>query len=371
MTLADRSVQPGAAYDPVAYDPVEVARDLAERVLRPQATRADVEGVDRAVVDQLGRAGLLGLGGPRGYGGADASAAVRREVNELLAGADGSTWFVQTQHSTPLLTLGRSDNVALKERYLRGMCTGGLLAGVAFAHLRRPGAPAVAARRTEGGWRFDGAVGWATSWGLADLLLLGGLSPDGEVVFAMLPARDAPGLTASPPMRLAAMQGTATVQLALAGLQVADADVAQVSPAAPWLEADRLTTANVTPAVFGLVHEVVRRLAETADRRSDGTAAALADRLGQECAEVRRAAYALIDHVPAQDQVDDRLALRAAALELGVRAATALVAATGGGAMSLDAAPQRLAREAMFYLVQAQTPAVREATLRLLSERTA
>ena len=348
-----------------------VARDLADRVLRPQATRADTEGVERAVVDQLGRAGLLGLGGPRGYGGADAPAAVRREVNELLAGADGSTWFVTTQHSMPLLTLGRSDNVALKERHLHGMCTGALLSGVAFAHLRRPGAPAVSALRAPDGWRFDGAVGWATSWGLADLLLLGGLSPDGEVVLALLPAVPQPGLTASPPMRLAAMQGTATVQLTLAGLQVADADVAQVTPAAPWLEADRLTTANVTPAVYGLVHEVVRRLAETAERRHDRTAAELADRLGEEGAELRRAAYALIDHVPAQDQVEDRLALRAAALELAVRAATALVTATGGGAMSLEAAPQRLAREALFYLVQAQTPPVREATLRRLAERTA
>jgi hypothetical protein len=36
--------------------------------------------------------------------------------------------------------------------------------------------------------------------------------------------------------------------------------------------------------------------------------------------------------------------------------------------MSLDAAPQRLAREAVFHLVQAQTPPVREATLQLLRD---
>jgi hypothetical protein len=56
-------------------------------------------------------------------------------------------------------------------------------------------------------------------------------------------------------------------------------------------------------------------------------------------------------------------------LELVVRAATALVTATGGSAMSLDAAPQRLAREALFQLVQAQTAPVREATLRQLARR--
>ena len=364
MTSAALRPSPG----PTA-DPVRTARELADTVLRPQAERADTEGVDRAVVDQVGRAGLLGLAGPRGYGGEDAPAPLRRQVDELLAGADASTWFVTTQHSMPLQTLSRSDNVALRERHLRGMCTGGLLSGVAFAHLRRPGAPAVSATRRTGGWRFDGAVGWATSWGIADLLLLGGLSPAGEVVFALVPAAVQPGLAASPPMRLAAMQGTQTVRLALDGLEVADSDVAEVSRAATWLEADRLRTANVTPAVFGLLQEVVRRLAETAARRGDGTARELARQLDDEAQELRSAAYALVDHVPPDEQVDDRLALRAASLELGVRAATALVTATGGSAMELGNAAQRLAREALFLLVQAQTPPVREATLRRLGER--
>jgi alkylation response protein AidB-like acyl-CoA dehydrogenase len=358
-----------AAPEPaVLADPVHLARDLADRVLRPQAERADVEGVDPAVVAEIGRTGLLGLAGPRGYGGEEAAAPVRREVDELLAGADGSTWFVTTQHSMPLLTLAGSGNVALKERHLRAMCTGGLLSGVAFAHLRRPGAPAVRATRTAGGWRFDGSVGWATSWGIADLLLLGGRSPAGEVVFALLPARSQPGLSAGPPLRLAAMQGTATVQLTLDGLQVPDADVAEVTRIEPWLEADRLRTANATPAVFGLVQEVVRRMAETARRRTDDTAALLAARLAEQGEQLRQAAYALVDHVPPPEQVEDRLALRAAALELGVRAATALVTATGGSAMTLDAAPQRLAREALFYLVQAQTPPVRQATLQRLAQ---
>lgn len=342
------------------------ARDLADRLLVPGAERVDVEGVSRATVDEIGRAGLLGLSGPRGYGGEEAPAPVLREVTEVLAGADGATWFVTTQHGMPLTTLARSDNVALKERHLHAMCAGTALAGVAFAHLRRP-APAVVATRVPGGWRFDGAVGWATSWGIADLLLLGGLSPAGEVVFALLPASEGPGLTASAPMRLAAMQGTSTVTLALDALEVPDACVAEVVRAPEWLEADRLRTANATPQAFGLLDAVCDRLAAT----GDATAAELAGRLREEGDEVRRAAYALLDHVPPPDQVEDRLALRAASLELVVRAATALVAASGGRAMALDQAPQRLAREALFHLVQAQTPPVRDATLQRLLERTA
>ena len=153
-------------------------------------------------------------------------------------------------------------------------------------------------------------------------------------------------------------------------MQVGDADVAEVSRAALWLEADRYKTANATPAVFGLLQEVVRRLAGTAPQRSH-VAGQLAARLGEEGEELRRDAYALVDHVAPAEQLEDRLALRAASLELLMRAATALVVASGGAAMGIDAAPQRLAREALFHLVQAQTLPVREATLGRLLDRTA
>lgn len=351
--------------------PLRTARELADRLLVPYAEQVDVDGVQRSTVDALGAAGLLGLAGPRGYGGADAPAPLRRAVTEVLAGACGATWFVATQHELPVRTLSRSDNVALRERHLRDLCEGRTLAGIAVAHVRRPGPPAVTATRVDGGWRFDGTVPWTTSWGMADLLLLAGLSPASELVLALVPAREQPGLTAGAPLQLAVMQGTRTVRLRLAGLQVADRDVVEVDRAALWLAADRVTTANATPATFGLLDTVVRRMATTAAERGDATAAALAARLGEEGDDLRRRAYALLDHVPADEQVADRLALRAASLELAVRAATALVVATGGSALSLQAAPQRLLREAMFHLVQAQTRAVREATLQRLAERTA
>jgi len=71
--------------------------------------------------------------------------------------------------------------------------------------------------------------------------------------------------------------------------------------------------------------------------------------------------------VPAEEALDDRLALRARSLELAVRASAALVAIGAGGSMALSSPAQRLAREALFHLVQAQTAPVRAATLRRLA----
>ncbi len=350
--------------------PVLAARRLADDLLRPQAEQVDDDAVPRSHLDALAAAGLLGLTGPPAYGGAGVPAPVAREITELLAGADAATWFVSTQHAMPLGMLAASANQELRERLLRPLCTG-LLAGVAVAHLRRPGRPAVTATRVDGGWRFDGHVGWMTSWGICDVFLLAGLSGDGQAVFALLPAVEGGGLTASQPMRLAAMQATSTVTLDLAGLRATDADIVATEPYDGWLAIDRAKTANITPAVFGLQADTVRRLAETARDRGDATAAELANRLRDEADALRVQAYALIDHVPADEQIEDRLALRAEALELLVRSATALVAATGGSAMAVGSAPQRRLREAGFMLVQAQTGPVREATLQRLLERTA
>ena len=347
--------------------PVLLARQIADDLLRPSAEQVDRTVVPRSHIDAWGAAGLLGLAGPRAYGGAEAPAGVVREVVEVLAGASGATWFVATQHAMPLAMLAGSSNGDLRERLLRPMCTGKVLAGVAVAHLRRPGPPPVTAVRTPGGWRFDGHVGWMTSWGICDVFLLGGASRDGEFVTALVPAQDAGGLRASDPLQLAAMSATRTVTLELDGLTVADDDVVDVRPRSDWLAMDATKTANPSPHVFGLQRECVRRLARTAGR-SDPTAALLAEQLGDEGERLRAVAYTLLDDVPAAERIEDRLAVRACALELVVRTATALVTATGGSAMALDAAPQRLAREALFCMVQAQTAAVREATLQLFRE---
>ncbi|MCW2608531.1 MAG: acyl-CoA dehydrogenase, partial [Frankiales bacterium] len=229
----------------------DAAALLADTLLRPQAEHVDLHGVPRSHLDAVAAAGLYG----------PLPAVTSREVVELLAGADGSTWFVTAQHALPLLQA-----TAAGHPLLPGLLDGSTPSGVAFAHLRRTPCP-VRATRVDGGWRFDGTVDWTTGWGLVDLLLLGGATDDGRFVFALLPAVEQPGLAASAPLQLSAMQGTQTVRLTLTGLRADDADVTLVADAPAWLEADRLRTANAGPHTVGLVREAVARLAAVAARR--------------------------------------------------------------------------------------------------------
>ncbi|OIJ62526.1 acyl-CoA dehydrogenase family protein [Streptomyces mangrovisoli] len=336
------------------------AQSLADRLLAPEAARVDQEEVPAGHLEAVRRAGLLGVSAPRAYGGADAPDSVAREVAEILAGACCSTWFVQTQHHTPVKLLARSE-LPVRERLLRPLSDGSLLAGIAYAHVRAHPRVPVRATAGRGGWRFDGTVPWYTGWGLNDVMLLAGVDERDEVVFAFAEAREQPGVRASAPMRLAALTAARTVSLQLDGLWLPDGAVVLRTPRERFALVDIPRSANTSPAVFGVAYAAVRLLAQA--REGADAADALRARLDA----VRERAYALADHPVPHEHVDDRLAVKAEAYDLMRAATTAAVVAGGGRAMDLRGPAQRLAREGMFLLVQGQTEPVRRVHLDALA----
>ncbi|WP_340384520.1 acyl-CoA dehydrogenase family protein [Streptomyces sp. SS7] len=330
------------------------ARRLADDLLVPHAEQVDQGEVPVEHLTQIRRSGLLGLNAPKAYGGAEAPGAVVRETAEILAGACCSTWFVQTQHHTPVLTLAGSEG-PVRERLLGRLATGELLSGVAYAHLRAHPRVPVRAGRERGGWRFDGKVPWYTGWGLNDVLLLAGVTDADEALFAFAEARDQPGLRASAPLRLAALTAARTVSLDLDGLWLPDEAVVLRTPYRDWAASDRLRTVNANPAVFGITEAALG----LADEETAG-------RLGRRLARVRAEAYALADEAKPHEHLEDRLALRSQAYALLQTATTAAVVTGGGRAMLLTQRAQRLAREGLFLLVQGQTAESRRSHLHAL-----
>ncbi|MPY59009.1 acyl-CoA dehydrogenase family protein [Streptomyces spongiae] len=339
---------------------VSRARHLADDLLAPHAERVDQEGVPESHIEAVKRSGLLGVGAPVEYGGAGAPAAVAREIVEILAGACCSTWFVQQQHHTPVKLLADSP-FPVRERLLRPLATGELLSGVAYAHVRA--FPRVPVRVTpeRGGWRFDGTVPWYTGWGLNDVMMLAGVSDTEEVVFAAAEAREQKGMRPSPPMRLAALTAARTVSLELDGLWLPEEALVRRTPWQEFAQVDRPRNANASPAAFGVAYAALGLLEDGGPDAKD-TARSLRDRLDT----VRRRAYALADHPVPHEGVEERLTLRIQAYDLMRAATTAAVVAGGGRSMVLDSRAQRLAREAMFLLVQGQTAEVRRLHLEAL-----
>jgi alkylation response protein AidB-like acyl-CoA dehydrogenase len=346
---------------------VTAARRVAEELLAPNAAAVDAGRVPRSHLDALAAAGVLGMRAPRSAGGVDAGPGAVREVEEVLAGADLTTWFVQAQHHSPVRAVAEAGGF---DGLLSELASGRRVAGIAFSHLRRwPDRPVTASRDGDG-WRLDGRAPWYTGWGINDVALVAGADPDDEVVFALLAARTGPGLSASEPMRTAALAGAVTVTLTLDGYRVPAADVVSVQAGPAWRAADADRTANVQPAVFGLTAAALALLDRRGAERGEPAARQAAARLSERMAEVRQRAYRLLDDVPPGERRPQRLALRAQAQQVMTDATTALVISGAGGSLADGAPAQRLAREALFLLVQAQTAdSRRQALLRWAAGR--
>jgi len=207
-------VGPDALTLPEAHEPLLSAIAAA-------AADTDRHGVQRRCFDAMAAAGLLGrpLQPP----------AQKRELAERLFMADGSLTFCWLQHQLPL------------RRLLNAVSTPEALAGVAFAHLRRPGAANPAATRIAGGWHLDGRLDWLTSWDIADLVLLCLRCVDSA--------------------------------------EVADSQVLFVEDFSVWSEADAATLCRVSPVVFGCIRGAIADLHQVASSHHDTQALALADAL--------------------------------------------------------------------------------------------
>lgn len=345
---------------------MERARSVADSTLF-----AGAQDVDRGLTSPehglraLATAGLFGIAGPTSHGGSDLDPHSARRVVAAIGGGCGATFFVWVQHLGVTRSLRTSPNAELVEALLAPMCGGDLVAGVAFAHARRAGPPAITATRVDGGWRLDGHAPWVTSWGLADWFCVAAESATDELVWSMIPASAPEGVTATP-LDLPVFASTGTVALTFEACAVPDRLVVTTEDAAAWRASDRVRAAIGQPAVLGVADRAIRLLHE-----SPGAADAVR-RLGDELDAIWTRDDDLVDaqaggkHTGGATEAAIASASdhRAACLDLARRSTTALLAATGGRGMDLAHPAQRLAREADFYVIQAQTADGRAATLR-------
>lgn len=340
-------------------------RVIAEHIA-PFAEEVDRLGVRRSAIDALAAVGLLGAG---------LEPEERREVAELIARDDASTWFCWVQHQSPMTLIAEGAPSPAAERWSAGLASGAMLAGVAFAHVRRPGDPNPIAQRVEGGWSITGELDWVTSWDIADVVVLQVHDAQAEqyVCFALpagLATEPLPtGLRIGEPLELLAMSGTHTRPMRFTDCVLPDALVCATLSKADWHAMDEDRTVDASPAAFGVIRGALADLASAGYGRRNEQVIDTVGALAEEAVLLRERAYGLADLPDRQAHRAERLHVRARVLDLCVRATTAAVAARAGSAMLRGVPTERRVREAMFLQVQAQTASTREAQLALASEQ--
>ena len=319
-------------------DVVDTAQWLADEVLFPAALATDAaDAVPAGLLDALADAGLYGLAGPESAGGLDADFPTATAVWEALSSGCLTTAFVWGQHIGATLAAAGSENGAVRAR-LPALCSGAQRAGLALGGAL-PGPPRLVARETDDGWIFDGGSPFVSGWGRIDVVHTAARTDDARLVWAFVDAVESETLEVEP-LRLVALNATATVRTTFRAHAVHAERVTSVSPFAERPTPPEVLRLHAASAL-GVASRCCRLLGrsplddELADCRTE------LDRLDPETIE----------------------AARAAAGELALRASAALLAARGSGSLLLDDHAQRLAREALFVLVYALRPASREALL--------
>ncbi len=340
---------------------LERVAEVADTVLWPAAQQVDQASIiPRSHLDALADLGLFGQAAPPELGGLGLAPADTRRTLRLVGSGCAATGFAFAQHHGLVGALVRTANAELRHRWLAPLCRR-TLAGIAFAHVRRSGPPALSAVPVDGGgWSVDGEAPWVTSWGLAEVFLVAALTPDDCLVWFVVDGHEAPGLVASEPLALAVLGATATVRLRFDGYRVAPADVVELVSRGPWAVGDRRNAARPNPLCLGVGDRALAQLASA----EPGAAEALGPWWDGVSARAEAAAL-LVDRQ--QGEPADLAAVRAETITGVQRLTTALLASVGGGGAMLTHPAQRLAREALFYVVQAQNADGRRATLESLT----
>jgi alkylation response protein AidB-like acyl-CoA dehydrogenase len=346
------------------------ALDRALHLLREEiAPRAqEIDGDVTAMRWALGRfaeEGLMAMRRPTEYGGPEVSEEDFRIFQEEVARTSGALAFCQTQHQSAVGMIARSENQSLKERYLPYMHDGTRLVGIGFSQLRRPGPPMMRATKVDGGYLLEGSVPWVTGWSFYPEFLMGATLPSGEALFGVVPLTDQPGVKVAPPMRLAAMEAAMTVSVEFDGYHLPDEQVAFIRPAG-WIQRnDMINIALQGHFAIGCAQAGLDILLANAKKRGATFLCDAHDALEAELGRLKEATRQAQQDTN-EETTEERLAVRAWAIELASRCAHAAVTSSAGAANSIQHPAQRVYREALVFTVSAQTAPIMEATLKRL-----
>lgn len=345
---------------------IEQVAALVETQFLPEATAVDRScEFPSANIAALAELGLFGLVIPEAAGGLGVTPAEGRATLRLLSSGCGATTFAFAQHHGATGAVAATKNTELRDRWLPSLLTN-TLAGTAFAHVRRPGDPVLRAVADGDGWILTGVAPWVTSWGHAEVMTVAAKTDDGRLVWALLPAKETDGLVVNKAFDLMVFQATQTVALRFDTLRVDAAQVLNVHDFAPWSVRDRALSARPSPLCLGIGDRAMAELHQAAP----DVAASIAP-WWDEQHEAAEEQCVRVDEAIAAKAVDDELvattaAARSTALLAVQRLTTMLLAASGGGAIETANRAQRLSREALFYVIQAQSPDGKAATLAAL-----
>ncbi|MEQ1932877.1 MAG: acyl-CoA dehydrogenase family protein [Fimbriimonadaceae bacterium] len=350
-----------------ALEILKLAEEFLLNEVRPRAQEIDRDPETlRWALDGLAQRGFLGLRISPEFGGMGIAEPEFRAFQEFVARASGSLAFLQTQHQSAASLISKSDNEVLRTAYLANMAGGTARLGIGFSQLRRAGPPMMQASPIPAGYLLYGAVPWITGLGFFEEFVIGATLPSGEAVFGIVPFREQPGIELSDVMQLCAMESAQTVSGEIKNLVLPHERVLFIKPANWIANNDMINITLQGHFALGCAQAGVDVLRQAYERKPLDFILTTADQLQDEIDNCRQSA---ITSQGLAESTQERLDIRAWAIDLAVRCAHAAITASSGAANSLSHPAQRIYREALVYTVSAQTSEIMRATLERLASK--
>jgi butyryl-CoA dehydrogenase len=201
----------------------DMARQFAQEQLAPHAAEWDAAArFPQEAVDAMGALGLMGMLVPEEWGGAGIDRVSYALAVEELAAGDGSCSTIMTVHNSvgcvPILQYGTP---AQKERFLRPLAKGEMLACFCLTE-PSTGSDAAAiktrARRDGNHWVLDGTKQFITNGSTADLAIVFAVSDPAKGkkgITAFLVPTDTPGFKVARLEKKLGLRASDTAQIAL------------------------------------------------------------------------------------------------------------------------------------------------------------
>ncbi len=172
---------------------------------------------------RLAEEGVFGWLIPQQWGGSELDEPEILNGYLELADACLTSAFILTQFNSAVQKLVTCDREKLQSAWLPRLARGECFTTVGISHLttsrsRGPG-PAVTALPVESGYRLTGRIPWVTGGQAAQLIVVGGTTPNGEQVLAAIESTD-PGLKVSEPLPFLALTASRTGPIELHDVMV-------------------------------------------------------------------------------------------------------------------------------------------------------
>jgi alkylation response protein AidB-like acyl-CoA dehydrogenase len=210
---------------------VELAREFAREKIEPHAAEWDrTRHFARDVIDELGRLGFLGMTTPEEYDGMGLDTVTYLMALEEIAAADASIAVSMSIHNAiPTTMLVKHGTPAQRERWLKPMARGELLAGFALSEAEAGSdAASLAAQAVRRGdeWILTGSKAWATNAGTADVMMImvrtdaPGARRGAKGISTFIVPTDAVGYRAAKPEDKMGLRASNTAAIALEDLRL-------------------------------------------------------------------------------------------------------------------------------------------------------